>query len=204
MPIQQIAYDIPNDIALGIAKGMYKRFGGVVRNADTGAIVKHLKEVPVPEKKAGNAVLQAVKNHPVATIGIGLAVAAGTAGTAYYVSKKEERELKKNSPKCVVEFDKTLKKYLKAVRKGTLQEKDIDDLLKSIDEVRTLGDEEHIRLDLSSGELKQLVNMIYDYTKRLAKANDVKLDRFKSRSHDPIVDLEGYLKIQKEIFKEVA
>ena len=33
MPIQQFAYDIPNDIAIGIMKGMYKRFGGVVRDA---------------------------------------------------------------------------------------------------------------------------------------------------------------------------
>lgn len=204
MAIQQIAYEIPNDIALGIAKGLYKRFGGVIRNAENGAIVKHLKEVPVPEKRAGSKALQVAKNHPVAAIGIGLAVVAGTAGTAYFLNKKEERKFKKNSPRCVVTFDKALKKYLRAVRKGILEEKDIDDLLKSIEKIKTLGDEEHITLDLSSDELKQLVNMIYDYTRKLAKVNSIKLERFKSRCHDPIVDLENYLKVQKRIFNEVA
>ena len=43
--------------------------------------------------------------------------------------------------------------------------------MKSIDEVRKLEDEEEIRLELSSKEMKQLVDMIYDYTKKLAKAN---------------------------------
>lgn len=204
MAIQQIAYEIPNDIALGIAKGLYKRFGGVIRNAENGEIVKHLREVPVPEKRAGSKALQAAKNHPVAAIGIGLAVVAGTAMTACFLNKKEERMFKKNSPKCVVAFDRALKKYLRTVRKGTLEEKDIDDLLMSIEEIKTLGDDEHITLDLSSGELKQLVNMIYDYTRKLAKVNSVKLGRFKSRCHDPIADLENYLKVQKRIFNEIA
>ena len=204
MAIQQIAYEIPNDLALGIAKGLYKRFGGVIRNAENGEIVKHLREVPVPEKRAGSKALQAAKNHPVVAIGIGLAVVAGTAMTACFLNRKEERKFKKNSPKCVVAFDGALKKYLRAVRKGALEEKDIDDLLMSIEEIKTFGDDEHITLDLSSGELKQLANMIYDYTRKLAKANSVKLERFKSRCHDPIVDLENYLKVQKRIFNEVA
>lgn len=76
--------------------------------------------------------------------------------------------------------------------------------MKSIDEVRKLEDEEEIRLELSSKEMKQLVDMIYDYTKKLAKANDIKLDRLESFAENSIVDLENYLKIQKKIFEEVA
>lgn len=76
--------------------------------------------------------------------------------------------------------------------------------MKSIDEVRKLEDEEEIRLELSSKEMKQLVDMIYDYTKKLAKANDIKLDRLESFAENSIVDLEDYLKIQKKIFEEVA
>ena len=65
--------------------------------------------------------------------------------------------------------------------------------MKSIDEVRKLEDEEEIRLELSSKEMKQLVYMIYDYTKKLAKANDIKLDRLESFAENSIVDLENYL-----------
>ena len=205
MPIQQFAYDIPNDIAIGIMKGIYKRFGGIVRDAKTGAIVKHLKEVELPtEKKAGSAIMQAVKQHPVAAIGIGVGVAAGTALTAYAVKKKKENEYKKNSPECVIKFEKSLKAYLKAVRKGTLDEKTIDRLMADLEAIKEADAEEKISLELSTAELKQLVNMIYDYTRKLAKVNDVKLERFKQHSPNSIDNLHAYLEVQKRIFQEAA
>lgn len=205
MPIQQFAYDIPNDIAIGIMKGMYKRFGGVVRDAKTGAIVKHLKEVEVPKPKSGGeALAQAVKSHPVAAVGIGVGVAAGGALTAYAVKKKKEKEYKKNSPECVIKFEKSLKAYLKAVRKGNLDEKTIDRLIADLEAIKEADAEEKISLELSTAELKQLVNMIYDYTKKLAKVNDVKLERFKQRSPNSIDNLHAYLEVQKRIFTEAA
>ena len=33
MPIKQVAYDIPADLTIGILKGEYKIFDGVVRDA---------------------------------------------------------------------------------------------------------------------------------------------------------------------------
>lgn len=47
MPIRQVAYDIPPNLALSIMSGVYKRFGRIARNAKTVEIVKHLKEVEV-------------------------------------------------------------------------------------------------------------------------------------------------------------
>ncbi len=204
MPIQQFAYDIPNDIAIGIMKGMYKRFGGVVRDANTGAIVKHLKEVEVPKTKSGGALVQAVKSHPVATAGIGIAVAVGGAVTAYAVKKKKDDEYKKNSPECVVKFEKSLKAYLKTLRKGNLDEKTIDRLIVDLEAIKDEDAEEKISFELSTAELKQLVNMIYDYTKKLAKVNDVKLEKFKQHSSNSIDNLHAYLEVQKRIFAEAA
>jgi len=205
MPIQQFAYDIPDDIAIGIMKGLYKRFGGVVRDANTGAIVKHLKEVEVPKPKSGGGALaKAVKAHPVAAVGIGVGVAAGGALTAYAVKRKKEKEYKKNSPECVVKFEKSLKAYLKAVRKGNLDEKTIDRLIVDLEAIKNEDAEEKISLELSTAELKQLVNMIYDYTKKLAKVNDVKLERFKQHSPNSIDNLHAYLEVQKRIFSEAA
>lgn len=205
MPIQQFAYDIPNDIAIGIMKGMYKRFGGVVRDAKTGAIVKHLKEVEVPKSKSGRGtILQAIKSHPIATAGIGAGVAAGGVLSAYMVKKKRENGYKKNSPECVIKFEKSLKTYLRAVRKGKLDGKTIDRLIEDLEAIKKSDAEERISLELSTAELKQLVNMIYDYTKKLAKVNNVKLERFKQHSSNSIDNLQAYLEVQKHIFTEVA
>lgn len=205
MSIQQFAYYIPKDIEIGIAKGLYKCFGTVVRDANTGAIVKHLKAVEVPkEKKTTSAVVQVIKSHPVATAGIGIAVATGGALTAYAVKKKKEDEYKKNSPECVVKFEKSLKAYLKALRKGNLDEKTIDRLMIDLQAIKDEDAEEKISFELSTAELKQLVNMIYDYTKKLAKVNDVKLEKFKQHSPNSIDNLHAYLEVQKRIFTEAA
>ena len=44
--IQQVAFDVPKEIALGLASGEYVQYGGVVRDA-AGHIVKHLEPVNV-------------------------------------------------------------------------------------------------------------------------------------------------------------
>ena len=76
MAIKQIAYYVPPEIEAGLIKGIYKQFGGVIRNKKTGAIVKHLDEVPI---KKDNALIGAVKNHPVAAVTIGAVIAGGLA-----------------------------------------------------------------------------------------------------------------------------
>jgi uncharacterized protein (DUF697 family) len=204
MPIKQLTYYIPPNLEIGIMSGIYKRFGGVVRNAKTGEIVKHLNEVGEPTKKAGSAVMQAIKKHPVATIGIGVVATATTATISYFVKKKKEKEYKTNSPKCIIKFDTSLQKYIRAVRKGTLDEKIIDNLMKSLDRIMEDENGEKIVVELSKTELKQLVDIVYDYTKKLAKNNFVELEKFRQSSPNLINNLHNYLEVQKQIFKEVA
>lgn len=48
---------MPPDIAVYLMKDIYKRFGSVVRAAITGAVVKHLKEIGLPEKKTEDIML---------------------------------------------------------------------------------------------------------------------------------------------------
>ena len=52
----QVVLDVPPDIAVGLASGALVRVGGVVRDANTGQIVKHLGEVRLPDKEAAKAV----------------------------------------------------------------------------------------------------------------------------------------------------
>ncbi len=155
-------------------------------------------------KKAGNALVQAVKQHPVATIGIGVGVAAGGALTAYAVKRKKENEYRKNSPECDIKFEKSFKAYLQAIRKGKLDEKTINRLIADLEVIKEADAEENISFELYTSELKQLVNMIYDYTRKLAKVNDVKLEEFKQHSINSIDNLHSYLEVQKRIFKEAT
>lgn len=50
MAIVQEAFDIPDDILTGLATGLYRRIGSVIRYASgskKGQIVKHLKPVDI-------------------------------------------------------------------------------------------------------------------------------------------------------------
>ena len=75
MPVVQDAFYIPDDIATGLATGLYRRIGSVVRYAvgpNKGQIVKHLKpiDLKVAEEAQGIGVkaLQFVKEHKKGTI----------------------------------------------------------------------------------------------------------------------------------------
>ena len=51
MEIVQDEYSIPDDIATGLATGIYRRIGSVVRwttGSNKGQIVKHLKPIDLP------------------------------------------------------------------------------------------------------------------------------------------------------------
>lgn len=201
MPIQQIAYDIPTNIAIGLKTGTYKRFGGVIRNRKTGAIVKHLKEADVP-KQAGSAVFQAVKQHPAASIGIGAAVALGGVATACLAKKKREKRGNATQPACISPFEAALKDYLHAIRQGNLNEKAIDRLLEALRAISETENGAQISIRLSTKELNELVRIIADYTEKLATANSIALEPFHQASSNPIIDLQGYLETQKKLFRE--
>ena len=124
MPVVQDAFYIPDDIATGLATGLYRRIGSVVRYAvgpNKGQIVKHLKpiDLKVAEEAQGIGVkaLQFVKEHKKGTI-ITVATAA-VVGTGAFVYSK----VKNHEPKVVTEFRTALREYIDAIREGNM---DID------------------------------------------------------------------------------
>lgn len=200
MPVLQTAYYIDDESYKKVLSGELQQFGTVLRNG--GKIVKHLKEVPVPQqgkevaqkaaKKQGKAVWHIVKEHK--AIGVGVAVAAGGAVTYAIQSKKEEKEIQRE--KDIKAFEKALKSYLGAIQKGKLSLKIINNLMDSIEIL-----ENNKSIKLSKGELNVFVDMIYNYTLNLANDNGFDLKQIKKPSSKKnIVDLQRYLDVQKQIF----
>jgi hypothetical protein len=210
MPVVQDAFFIPDDIATGLATGLYRRIGSVVRYAvgpNKGQIVKHLK--PIDMKAAEEAqglgvkALQFVKQHKKGTI-ITLAVAA-TVGTGAYVYNK----VKSMEPKVVTEFRAALRVYIDAIREGNMDIEKIDKLMAALEELKKHKDYEKISIQLTTEDLEVLVGRIYDYTIKLAKENDVELTEdelrtSRAKNTGTIINLQNYLKAQKRIFEEAA
>ena len=210
MAVVQDAFFIPDDIATGLATGLYRRIGSVVRYAtgpNKGRIVKHLD--PVNLKPAGQAqgiivrALQFVKQHKKETI-ITVASAA-TVGTGLVIYNK----VKNREPKVLTEFRMSLRAYIEAIRKGSMDIDKINDLMKCLSALKEYKDYDKISIQLTTEELEVLVGRIYDYTVKLAKDNDVELSDTdigikEKNSGSTISNLENYLNAQKHIFEKVA
>lgn len=210
--IQQVAFDVPKEIALGLASGEYVQYGGVVRDA-AGHIVKHLEPANVSNdvNKAIQVAVQAVqlaKENKKTAIGVlavaGVAAAGGAvyAGVTHLQHKKEERARKT----AMDDFNAAFSEYLKALGNSELTVEKIDELENAISALS--GSEKGCTIEIESEQFKSLVKSVRDYTERLSKANSAKSsnDVFKLFEKKPndISGLKECLATQREILTQAA
>lgn len=210
MAIAQDAFFIPDDIATGLATGLYRRLGSVVRYAvgpNKGQIVKHLQPIDLKAAEQaqglGAKAIQFVQQHKK---GVGIA-AAGAAvvslGVWGYTAWKN------HEPKVLTEFRAALKVYIEAICTGDMSIEKIDNLMVALEELKKHKNYDKISIQLTTEELEVLVGRIYEYTVKLAKDNDVELTNDElaaagNESNGAIIDLQKYLKTQKRIFEAAA
>lgn len=210
--IQQVAFDVPKEIALGLASGEYVQYGGVVRDA-AGHIVKHLEPADVSNdaNKAMQVAAQAIqlaKENKKAAIGVlavaGVAAAGGAvyAGVTHLQHKKEERARKT----AMDDFNAAFSEYLKALGNSELTVEKIDELENAISALS--GSEKGCTIEIESEQFKSPVKSVRDYTERLSKANSAKSSNvvFKLFEKNPtdISGLKECLATQREILTQAA
>lgn len=210
MPVVQDTFYIPDDIATGLATGLYRRIGSVVRYAvgpNKGKIIKHLKPVDLQTAEEAHGLgikaLQFVKQHKKGTI---ITIVGATAvGASVWLYNK----IFNSEPKVVNEFRVELRAYIDAIRSGNMSIEKINSLMNALEELKKHRDYEKISIQLTTEELSILVGRIYEYTIKLAKDNDVELNEdalqasWKNNSRT-IINLQNCLRVQKKIFEEAA
>ena len=83
----------------------------------------------------------------------------------------------------------------------------LDTLICSIEAIEKGNPKKSINLNISAAQFGDLINCIFDYTKRLAEANNISTQSisrpkyFKKKTAD---DLKYYLNMQKHIFEQAA
>lgn len=210
--IRQVAFEIPLDIAEGIASGKYRQFGGIVRDG-AGHIVKHLKPVELVEnanqaKQLAQQAIDLAKKNPKAAIGAaavaGVAVVGGAAyGVVKHIKGKKERE--EHEAKIAV-FNAAFNEYIACLGEESLSLEKIDALEASIDALADI--EKGFTVEIEGEQFKALVKSVSDYTTRLAKANGMKaanpiFQLFEKKPRD-LNALRECLATQREILALVA
>lgn len=187
----QVVLDIPPDIYARIESKELVRVGSVVRNAATGAIVKHLKEGRFPAKETANGVASVVqrvwssKEGKIAVIGValGVVVAAG------------EIVANQWSDQCRSEtLNAALIAYLNAAETGEMTVEQIDALSSAIEAARGKGSSDSVLI------AEKIVSLVESYTVALAQANKTTWEPERGANVVPLVRLESSLSAQRRIF----
>ena len=206
MAIAQDAFFIPDDIATGLATGLYRRIGSVVRYAigpNKGQIVKHLQPIDLKAAEQAQGVgakaLQFIKDHKKGTIIVAAGAAAIGGGIWIY------NKVKNHEPKVVTEFRAALRVYIDAIREGNMDVDKINNLMSALEKLKEHKDYEKISIQLTAEDLEVLVGRIYEYTVKLAKDNEVELTDeelriSKVKNTGTIINLQNCLKAQKRKF----
>lgn len=201
----QVDFEVPREIATGLASGELTRFGGVVRNS-AGRVVAHLKEVPVVERATEEFVKRAgssLKNPRVAvTAGAMTLVAVG--GGVIYAAKKRKKSAEQVVPVCVQNYSRSLQAYLEAIQSGNLDLDIINQLREDLNAVIAYEDHDGAVIAFSPEQLSVLSKILADYTGELVKMNDPGLLEEVLRPEGSegarAVDLKRHLDLQREVF----
>ena len=93
-------------------------------------------------------------------------------------------------------------------RSGTLDAEIFTRLMSDVDAVRALADKGTITVDFSTEPSATLVNLVVDYTRQLAEANNADLgalqDLKPTAGTDTVSYLRHHLEAQRRIFTEAA
>jgi hypothetical protein len=191
----QVVLDVPPDIAARLASGDLVRVGGVVRDAKTGQIVKHLGEGRLPAKETAKdvrAIAQRALNATRGKVGVGIVVVkavavGGKAAVDWWNSCRRAKDL-----------NMALNAYLDAAKAGQMTVERIDSLSAAIEAARGGG------LTDSVSIAEKVVNLVEGYTTALAEANEAVWQAEQSTDVEPLVRLEHSLIEQRRILGEAA
>ena len=195
MAVIQVPLIVPDELAPQVVAGTLKITGAVLRN-NKGRIVKHLPTTTLKAKQAvqvaAKGAVNVVKAHPVAAAGV-TAGAIVIGGGTYLVRSRTKR----NPAVKQLEYD--LLVYIEQLQEQNLTLDTIESLLDNLNKVQEKFDLDEVKFKLSAKQINALITVTYQYTTALAEANNVELGEI-SRP-DNIINLEEYLKIQRDIFK---
>ena len=194
----QVVLDIPPDIYARIESGELVRVGSVVRNAATGAIVKHLEEGRFPAKETANGVASVAqrvwssKEGKIAVVRlIGVALGVVVAAGEIVANKRSDQRRSET-------LNAALIAYLNAAETGEVTVEQIDALSSAIEAARGKGSSDSVLI------AEKVVSLVESYTVALAQANKTTWEPERGANVVPLVRLESSLSAQRRIFGAAA
>lgn len=188
MVVVPINVCVPDDIYDDILDGSLELYG-LVKDGEH-KVRKHLPTIKNAAETGAKKAFEVIKAHKGASIVVGSVIAVGT-GVAITASCISYNKKKKE----VVFFNECLESYYSSIKNGVLNNEIIDNLIHSLD----ILEEKKFSVKMSPTKLSAIIFSVFDYTNKLAEANNQKVKISKPKKKDNIIDIREYLEIQKDI-----
>ena len=201
MPVVNVNLLVDEKTYAGVKAGVLE-LCGMAKNVDNKRVAKHIPAVADAAKEGAVKGIDFIREHKKGAIVIGgvLIVGGAITGTVGYITTRDQRKREK-------QFAKNLQIYLDAAQEGNLTIEILDALIDSLNALSKDNPSKTVDLKISASQFSDLIRSIFDYTIRLAEANNInpalisKPKMFKKKTY---LDLQYYLDMQKSIFEQVA
>lgn len=203
MTLIQVTYEVPAEIAAGLATKSFQRFGSVVRGPEN--IIAHLKEVEQVKEQAGalKGLFKGGVKSPGSIVAIGIGVVGVTVGAIYLVGARRKDAARSLQLEAVERYNASLVSYLEAITTGELDELNLKKFRDDVEVLKALAMTGEISVEFSQEHSKALNALLADYTRELAHANSVELAELPELSPGTaetlMEDIELYLDAQQAI-----
>ena len=175
---------------------------GMAKNVDNKRVAKHIPAVADAAKEGASKAIDFIRLHKKETLIVGGVIILGGAvvGTVGYITSLDKRKRER-------QFAEDLQVYLDAAREGKLTIEILDALINSLDQLSNDDPSKAVNLKITASQFSDLIHSIFDYTIRLAEANNISpalISKPKILKNKNYSDLQYYLNMQRSIFEQAA
>ena len=201
MPVVNVNLLVDEKTYAGVKAGVLE-LCGMAKNVDNKRVAKHIPAVADAAKEGAVKAIDFIREHKkgAIVIGGGLIVGGAITGTVGYIATRDQRKREK-------QFAKNLQIYLDAAQEGNLTIEILDALIDSLNALSKDNPSKTVDLKITAFQFSDLIRSIFDYTIRLAEANNIDpalISKPKMLKKKTYLDLQYYLDMQKSIFEQVA
>lgn len=201
MPVVNVNLLVDDKTYAGIKTGVLE-LCGMAKNVDNKRVAKHIPAVADAAKEGASKAIDFIRLHKKGTLIVGGVIILGGAvvGTVGYITSLDKRKRER-------QFAEDLQVYLDAAREGKLTIEILDALINSLDQLSNEDPSKAVNLKITASQFSDLIHSIFDYTIRLAEANNmspVLISKPKILKKKNYSDLQYYLNMQRSIFEQAA
>ena len=201
MPVVNVNLLVDDKTYAGIKTGVLE-LCGMAKNVDNKRVAKHIPAVADAAKEGASKAIDFIRLHKKGTLIVGGVIILGGAvvGTVGYITSLDKRKRER-------QFAEDLQMYLDAAREGKLTIEILDALINSLDQLSNEDPSKAVNLKITASQFSDLIHSIFDYTIRLAEANNmspVLISKPKILKKKNYSDLQYYLNMQRSIFEQAA